>query len=227
MSERRNIANTIGKIANDISRTSFKPNVARLAGFYIFLIALTAAIGAGFLSYYGLTVYDARQEELAQIKQLLTKSNITETSDITAAIQSAFKATDWFLILKSVLSGIVTVGFFTYSAAWLKKYYDEDVALAREMQRLNADVARATWVIEAIHEVRHEGKGEVPKEWIDAVTRNLFSGNGDRKNLGDGAMAIRALMGFTANASFGPDGPKFEIGRKGAKELAKAEVSEG
>lgn len=223
MSERRTIAKTIGVMASDLSRRSFKPFSARIGGIYIITVALCVTVGAGLLSFVGFQVHEVRMDQYEKVEVLLTKVPIPDKSELITAFEKTFEPTNWYLILKSIMTGIVAIGSFSYAASWIKRYYDEDVALAREMQLLNADVARATWVIEAIHEVKHEAKGELPKEWIDAVTRNLFTNTNQRSSMDDGAMALRALMGFTANASFGPDGPKFEINRKGAKGLANAD----
>ena len=101
-----------------------------------------------------------------------------------------------------------------------------EISHQREIDQFKHDLVRASWVIETILEVEREYQGTVPDEWIQGVTKGLFEHQPKSlSNLDDGAQALRALMGVTASASFGPDGPKFDINRKGAKKLANAPLA--
>lgn len=143
---------------------------------------------------------------------------VTDTSAIPAD-----QTMRWFMMLKFVLSTLVTIFGFTAAATWTRRYYDEELRSERENLAFAADVERASWVIEAIHEVKHEAKGELPKEWIDAVTKNLFAtSQGSAAQLDDGALALRALMGFAGSAKIGPNGIEMDIGKKGTKAMSEA-----
>lgn len=223
MSERRSIAERIENAAVNAGSRSFKPTSARITGFAVAALALLFSLAAGLLALRGLSVYEARADGFQQITSLINQSSTPDKASLISALEATFEPLNWFLVAKSVLTGAVAVGSFTYAAAWIKRYYDEDVAVARAKERLNSDVARATWVIEAIHEVKHEAKGELPQEWVDAVTQNLFVEDHKASAADDAAMALKALLGFTANASFGPDGPRLDFSRKGTKAMSKAD----
>ncbi|PRZ48341.1 hypothetical protein CLV89_104169 [Tritonibacter scottomollicae] len=130
-------------------------------------------------------------------------------------------ALEWFMIIKLVLSTVVALVGFSAAVAWMKRYYDEEMRMSREMIAFAADIERASWVIEAIHEVKHEAKGELPSEWIEAVTRNLFSGGAQKAQEDESTRALRALMGLAGAAKVGPNGLELDIGKKGARSMAE------
>lgn len=131
-------------------------------------------------------------------------------------------ASKWILLAKLLLSSIVTIFGFVAAATWMRKHLDNETRLAEEKIAFIADVERASWVIEAIHEVKNEAGAELPKEWVDAVTRNLFAPKQAASDLDEGTQAIRALLGLAANAKVGPQGLEVELNRKGAKALGDA-----
>lgn len=142
-------------------------------------------------------------------------------SDLRDAVNSAFGSTNWFLIGRAIISSIIAVGALVYAAAWMRRFYDDEVFTARQIDRFSYDFVRADWIIETILEVQHEHDGEVPEEWIVGVTRGLFETSKSNLSEDSATQALRALLGFTASASFGPEGPKFDINRKGARNLSK------
>lgn len=227
MSERRKIAASIGMRLSDAARQSTKPKGVQATGWAVFVASLLVGV-AGLVSLtVAVMAYQARADAALQVAAALREYSQGLGADGTTPDPAAFSfdaATDWYLIIRSVVSSIVAVGGFTYAAAWMKRYYDEDMRLLRELERFNDDVQRASWIVEAVHEVKHEAKGELPVEWVEAVTRNLFDRGGQSRG-DDGVEALRALMGFTASASFGPEGPRFDIGRRGARRMNQADTN--
>lgn len=143
--------------------------------------------------------------------------------DTLAKIIEGFPLLTWFLGAKVFFSGLIAIGAFTYAAAWLRRYYEDALSHARRTQQLAADVSRASWVVEAIHEVhQQEGEKALPGVWVEAVTRNLFASDGDASKLDDGSLALKALMGLSANVSVGPDGLKADLNKKGLREIGQA-----
>ena len=107
----------------------------------------------------------------------------------------------------------------------MRGFYASDIEAAREVNRFNLDLARASWVIETVLEVQHEKKGEVPQAWIDGVTNGLFDDKSTNTEMDDRAQALKSLLAFTAGASFGPEGPRVELNRSGARKLSKSETN--
>lgn len=128
----------------------------------------------------------------------------------------------WLLLVKLVLSSVVTIGGFVAAANWMRRHLDTETRLIEEKIAYIADVERATWVIEAIHEVKQEAGADLPQEWVEAVTRNLFSPKQASAELDDGAQALRALVALAANVKIGPQGLQMEINRKGTKAIGSA-----
>ncbi len=145
--------------------------------------------------------------------------SVTSIIAINPNVQSPL---DWLLLAKSILGGIVSIGALVYAATWMRGFYQADLHAARELEKFNYDLNRANWIIETILEVHHEAKGEVPQAWIDGVTRGLFESGKNNHNADDGAQALGALLGYSASASFGSDGPRFELNGKGTKKLAES-----
>jgi hypothetical protein len=204
---------------------------ARSYGMLIFFVALGGGIIAALLAYQSLRALEMDMTAVDQMDQLIKRGFISsgesETppsdQDAVARILSGFPVLTWFLAAKVLLTGLVAVGAFTYAAAWLRRYYDDALSHARKTQQLAADVSRASWVIEAIHEVfQQEGEKALPAVWVEAVTRNLFASDGDTAKLDDGSLALKALMGLSANVSVGPDGLKADLNKRGLKEIGKA-----
>lgn len=204
---------------------------ARSYGMLIFFVALVGGIIAAILAYQSLRALEIDMAAVDQMDQLIKHGFITygesetppSNQEAVAEILSRFPVLTWFLAAKVFLTGLVAVGAFTYAAAWLRRYYDDALGHARRSQQLAADVSRASWVVEAIHEVyQQEGEKALPAVWVEAVTRNLFSSDSDSAKLDDGSLALKALMGLSANVSVGPDGLKADLNKRGLKEIGKA-----
>ena len=79
--------------------------------------------------------------------------------------------------------------------------------------------------IETIMEMKTTKEAAPPDAWIDATCRNLFDSrsNDDENRI----HPIEAILSSSAKVEFGPDGAKFELGKKGARQLAKKVSNSG
>ena len=200
-------------------RKALAPKGAIRTRWAVFLAAMLLSTLAAGLAYESIVQLGSDREAVEKIVALIPQAS--DANAIREAIALALGPTDWFLIGRSIISSLVAIGGLIYAASWLRNFYNSEVEIAREIDRFNYDLVRASWIIETILEVKHEHGGEIPQEWIQGVTRGLFDSSSNNETLDDGAKALKALMGFTASASFGPDGPKFDIGKREAKKLSK------
>lgn len=142
-------------------------------------------------------------------------------TEVMSAIEDAQKTTNWFLIIRAVLSSLVAIGSLAYATSWLRSFYEAEVIHARQIDRFNFDLVRASWIMETVLDL-NENNAEVPEEWMEGVTQGLFEGSNNRETLSEGTRALGALMGIAGSASVGADGAKFDFGKKGTKKLAEA-----
>lgn len=128
----------------------------------------------------------------------------------------------WLLpAIKTTLLTLTSIGAFFSAAAWLRYFYMRDMQSQEEMHRFRNDMARASWVMDAALEIRKEHNEEIPPEWIAGVTEGLFSTR-KKDTLEKGAQALAALMGMSASATIGPNGPTFELNKRANKQIAAA-----
>lgn len=147
-----------------------------------------------------------------KVAQLIQNSNTGSSSSIIS---------QEYLMVKSILSAALATASFAFSASWIKSFYQSDIEHTREAEQLNADMIRANWAIETILEVQEEYKKEISPELISSITKNLFESPDKPTNRDDAALALKALLGFTASAKFGTDGTTVEINKKEAKKLSE------
>lgn len=195
MSERRRLLETLTETAREQTSASQLPRGATAMRWGVFFASLAVSGVAGALSFQSFAALSA---------------------------DGTHTAIDWILLTRGIIGSVVAVGAAVYAAGWLKSFYEADAKAARDLQRFNYDLSRASWIIETVLEVQHEKKGEVPREWIEGVTHGLF----DRAQPGgapdEGAQALAALLGFAGSASFGPEGARIDVGRSGARRLGNA-----
>jgi hypothetical protein len=144
-----------------------------------------------------------RRDLLRQIKETLIEAEKTKISEPTARKRywvhwfswillvvslsvsgiAAFKlviaeAVDWHLL--APLSGgfVAFVGTMIYYLKWNDRWFREHADAEFAAKRYKADILRASWVAELVHEWAKEGKGELPAELLGAYTRNLFRDTG-------------------------------------------------
>lgn len=224
MSERRKIASKIAERINQDTLKTMRPKGVTLTAWSVFIATVLIGLIAAASAYASFHEFSERQ---SAIREFIATANI-ENQDrevLPSLLGDLMWSTDWYLIGRMIISSLVSVGFLTYSASWMKKYYDEDMRRQREMERFNNDVLRASWIVEAVQEVKHEGKAELPPEWVEAVTRNMFEGKSPSEQ-DEGVLALKALMGFAAKTKVGPNGVELEVNRSGVKKMGKASTGE-
>lgn len=197
MSARRKTLQSLNERTREEVRRSLTPPGAVLTRWCVFAAALLLSAAAGTFSFESLKLFGSTD----------------------AGLQSPL--VQFALLAKAFIASVICLSALAYAAAWLRGFYNSDIAASREIERFNYDLSRASWIIEAVLEVQHENKGEIPDVWIREVSKNLFSGSTARQSGDESGQALAALLGYTASASFGPDGPKFELGRRGARRLAR------
>ncbi|WP_156783328.1 hypothetical protein [Roseovarius nubinhibens] len=128
----------------------------------------------------------------------------------------------WLLpAIKTTLLALTAIGAFFSAAAWLRYFYMRDMQSQEETLRFRNDMARASWVMDAALEIRKEHDEAIPPEWIAGVTEGLFSAR-KKDTLEEGAQALAALMGMSASATIGPNGPTFALNKGANKKIAAA-----
>lgn len=128
----------------------------------------------------------------------------------------------WLLpTVKTTLLSLTSIGAFFSAAAWLRYFYLRDMQSQEEVRRFRNDMARASWVMDAALEIRKEHDEAIPPEWIAGVTEGLFSAR-KKDTLEEGAQALAALVGMSASATIGPNGPEFELNKRAKRKIATA-----
>jgi len=228
MATRRKIGQTIHKVMTDPS----KATSTRSRGSYFAALIFLAYFGLGSAGAFG-TYLTFLSLDSAIAPMSLPKAELVEplpdealssgpVSSNSNVRNVSMTAITWFLMMKFIVSSIITVFGFVAAATWLRRHLENESRFAEDRLGFIADVERASWVIEAIHEVKHEAKGELPKEWVDAVTRNLFASKHSAVDLDEGAQALRALLGLAGSAKVGPQGLEMEFNKKGTKALGES-----
>lgn len=225
-SERRRIMQDITDAEALKRRRDLAPRGSTRARWAVFLSAILLGVISFGLTYQSITEMNADSITMRATVEAMSvagrsEEEMTRLRDALSTAINSQGNTNWFLIVKSVLSSIVGVAAFAYAAQWLRTFYDGEIAAARAVDQFNHDLVRASWVIETVLEVKQEHESDVPQEWIEGVTRGLFADSGARSSTDEGIQALKALLGFSASASFGPEGPQVELNRKGAKRLAQ------
>lgn len=219
MSERREIYSVLTSQAASEVRRSIAPRGATYARWAVFITSILIASLSGAFAFVSLLQLGISDDAILRIARLLDGD--ADVAAVTDAIGQQLAVTDWYLIGRTILSSLVSIGSLVYAASWMRGFYASDIEAAREVNRFNLDLARASWVIETVLEVQHEKKGEVPQAWIDGVTNGLFDDKSNSSEMDDRAQALKSLLAFTGGASFGPDGARLDINRRGAKKLSK------
>lgn len=228
MTTRRKISQTIHRVMTDPSKaTSVRTRSSYFAVLVFFAYFGLGAAGAfgtylTFLSLDGLTSLTNNPVAELSVPNPDGETLSAPFSDHSSMPNSSMTTITWFLMVKFVFSSIVTVFGLVSAATWLRRHLENENRFAEDRLAFIADVERASWVIEAIHEVKHEAKGELPKEWVDAVTRNLFAPKNTALDLDESANALRALIGLAGSAKVGPQGLEMEFNKKGTKALGES-----
>jgi hypothetical protein len=142
-------------------------------------------------------------------------------ASLTAPLAFGDASGTWIIpLVRTVGLTFAALAAFYGAVAWMRFFYTRDLQAQEDLRRFRNDMARASWIMDASLEIKKEQKEIIPPEWIAGVTTGLFSAHSAGK-MDDAAQAMGALMGLTANASFGPEGPRFDLNKTGTKALSK------
>lgn len=217
-SERRKIMQGITNSEALNQRRNLAPKGLARARWAVFFTAILLGLISFFITYKSLAQLGADESVAQSILNALPED--ADASLVAQTVKDAIGTTNWYLIIRSIFSSLVGIGALAYAASWLRAFYDGEVTAARAVDQYNYDLVRASWIIETVLEVKEEHDSVVPDRWIEGVTRGLFTDSGPESATDESVQALKALLGFTASASFGPEGPKVELNRKGAKKLS-------
>lgn len=217
-SERRKIMQDLTNAEALNQRRNLAPKGLARARWAVFCAAILLGLVSFFITYQSLAQLGTDESLAQSIVDALPES--ADGSLVAQTVSEALGTTNWYLIIRSVFSSLVGIGALAYAASWLRAFYDGEVAAARAVDQYNYDLVRASWIIETVLEVKQEHDSVVPNRWIEGVTRGLFTDAGPQTATDESVQALKALLGFTASASFGPEGPKVELNQKGARKLS-------
>ncbi|MCE8421235.1 hypothetical protein LZ190_21660 [Rhodovulum sulfidophilum] len=140
-----------------------------------------------------------------------------------ALIDGSQTASWVFYAVKSSILTFISLSSFFGAAAWLRHFYSQDFRAHEEARKFGNDMARASWVMDAALEIRKEHNEDIPPEWLEGVTRGLFSEDGKTAgSVQEGAQALAALLGLSASATFGPSGLAVDLNKRGRKAISAA-----
>ena len=107
----------------------------------------------------------------------------------------------------------------------MRQIHDSDLRAERDHERYLYDIDRASWAIETVLEAqRREGDEppiEIPNEWVQGVTRGLFTRSEARDPEETSLAAVGSLFNFAAEAELGPGGTKLKFNKPGLKALRR------
>lgn len=161
-----------------------------------------------------------KAENLAYFLYLATAFCFMVPSVLLAIQPTLGDADFWAHTLKSVALGI---GAAAFAWAGLSGLRSSAIALReheKTVERYGHDMDRASWVVETILQMGNNEKTNIPDQWLSSVCRDMFSLPEQKHTENKSLEAWAALFDATARAKIGPNGPEFEIDRKGAKKLA-------
>ena len=199
-----------GKINDDIKSRLEKTLVSKSSNYirmFILWLSLSATFLLAFLSIYSLNEYIEHLDMIANREKFINLE------------LSVYKNKEWFLMLKGVLSSIGSVGFLLYSLKWLRELYNYDNNRQKELEMYAYDINRASWAIETIMESQLNKNSLPPQTWIDAVCNNLFNSSGVM-NKNERLNPLGEFLSSCTHIELGSEGTKFEVNKKGVKQLA-------
>ena len=211
-----------GQITKDLKERLERPQVSSQAAFLrisvsgLSLAAITAL--SVYATYAAIDLHDV-------MINATTKTNPSMPVSVEAPIKTITEPVLFLAAGRFLFAAAAAAGLLFYLLGWLRRLHSEDVRNERELERYRYDIDRASWVVETILEARAT-EGEVPKEWVEGVTHNLFARNEQRDSEQNALEAVAALLGISAKAELGPEGTKLELKRDGLRRLKKAAEGE-
>jgi len=109
-----------------------------------------------------------------------------------------------------------------YLLSFLKRVSEEDATANQQLERYSLDMERSSWAIETVFELQGRGNTEIPEQWLDGVTNNLF---GEVKTETDEKTALEALgeiLQTGAEFEMGPNGGALRLKNKASKRVGKS-----
>lgn len=207
-----------GQITKDLKERLERPQVSSQAAFLRIAVSGLSLVAIVALSVYA--IYAAIDLHDVMINAT-TKANPSLPVSVDEPIRTITEPVLFLAAGRFIFAAAAAGGLLFYLLGWLRRLHSEDVRNERELERYRYDIDRASWVVETILEARAT-QGEVPKEWVEGVTHNLFARGEKRDSEQNALEAVAALLGVSAKAELGPDGTKLELKRDGLRRLGKA-----
>ncbi|MUZ65322.1 hypothetical protein [Agrobacterium vitis] len=126
----------------------------------------------------------------------------------------------WMLAIRGVILTAVSLGFVAYLVSMLRRSYDEEIHVQRQLQRYGMDINRASWVIETAMEMTTKEGATLPERWVEGATYGLFA-TGQKAQDPNAITALGAIMGLGPEVSVGPGGANIKLSSKGTKQASK------
>src|SRR5579871_3205820 len=84
-------------------------------------------------------------------------------------------AVNWVNIGKGAFSTVALVSIIVFYIRWNDHWFERHAREEFRLKRLSLDIDRASWIVEmALEWKREQEAGEIPPEFMQALTRNLF-----------------------------------------------------
>ncbi len=93
---------------------------------------------------------------------------------VMASRLSSSQSVDWQLLLPLSAGFLAFVGTTVYYLKWNDRWFREHADVEFSAKQYKADVLRAAWAAELVHEWANESKGDLPDELLAACTTGLF-----------------------------------------------------
>lgn len=192
-------------ITTEVKARQGRPPVSNNTALYRVTIVAVSALLSAFLGW--LTI--------------ITSQEISALIGLGQPIGPAF----WTIIGRLALLTLGAVAAAAYLLNFLRQMHDDDLRAERDLERYLYDVDRASWVIETVLEAqRRDGEQEpveIPVEWVQGVTRNLFARTEAKDREESSLAAVGSLFNFAAEAELGPGGTKLKFNRPGLRALRR------
>lgn len=169
-----------------------------------------------------------RRELLDRLEKLLEKSENLELSEGTGAKRGVVhnfvylmllasgtlaalmtyrvflsETPDWHLLTPLAGASITFFGTLIYYLKWNDRWFREHAEGELASKRYKSDIIRASWVAELVSEYADESKKELPKELLEAFTRNLFQSVGPVRESEHPMDHLGSLMRRAQEVDFG------------------------
>lgn len=99
-----------------------------------------------------------------------------------------------FQIAKMSILTLVSLGFVTAAATWLRYFYNKDQLLLENQTQFKHDMARSSWVMDAMLEIKKEHNEEIPDGWLEGLTKGLFEYKNHIGKLDDTPKDVSTLL---------------------------------